>query len=214
MTDIMVDTDGIGEGPPRWVAYQPIKTLSPARVNPKQHSHATIRRSMERFGYVEPIVVDERTGRMVAGHGRLEVLAMAEARRMEPPEGIEVINGEWHVPVMHGWSSADDAEAEGYLLTSNQTTIVGGWDRTLLAEVLGEVADTDLGLDGTGFTPDDLAALLQEASADFPLDDPDTDPSLSLREYKVVIVCMDEHMQREVLEACQAHGWDSRAVIN
>jgi len=213
VTDIMVDTDGL-EGPKRWIEYQPLKTLSPARVNPKQHSHATIRRSMERFGYVEPIVVDERTGRMVAGHGRLEVLAMAEARRMEPPEGVQIIGGEWHVPVMRGWSSSNDGEAEGYLLTSNQTTIVGGWDRTLLAEVLGEVADTDLGLDGTGFTPDDLAALLAESSHDIDFGEPDSEPSLSQREFKVVIVCMDEGMQREILEACIANGWDSRAVIN
>ena len=30
--------------------------------------------SISRFGYVEPIILDDRTGRMVAGHGRRETL--------------------------------------------------------------------------------------------------------------------------------------------
>ena len=42
--------------------------------NPKAHDLGTLHRSMNRFGYLERIVINETTGRMIAGHGRCETL--------------------------------------------------------------------------------------------------------------------------------------------
>ncbi|MET3828630.1 ParB-like chromosome segregation protein Spo0J [Paenibacillus sp. DS2363] len=46
-------------------AYSPRVDLQPADVEYKK-----LRRSIEEFGYVEPIVWNERTGHMVCGHQR------------------------------------------------------------------------------------------------------------------------------------------------
>ena len=55
------------------IEYVPLDQLKKAPRNPKAHSD-DIKTSIGRFGYVEPIVVDERTGCIVAGHGRREAL--------------------------------------------------------------------------------------------------------------------------------------------
>lgn len=106
--------------------------------------------SMGRFGYVAPMILDERTGRLVAGHGRLKSLNKAKADGDRPPDRIRIRNGDWQVPVVRGIAFTDDREAEAYLLADNQTTILGGWDEGDLKEIverLGEAGE----LVGTGF---------------------------------------------------------------
>jgi site-specific DNA-methyltransferase (adenine-specific) len=127
---------------------------------------------MARYGVVEPPVLDERTGRLVAGHGRLEAFAEARAVGLDAPEGVRVnAKGEWLVPVIRGWSSRNDAEAEAYLVTSNELTITPGWDEAGLAEMLAEM-DRELA-DIAGFDFDRLLDLLPEQER---LSDPDAVP--------------------------------------
>src|SRR5664280_1969174 len=49
--------------------YNPRKDLKPGDVE-----YEKLKRSMEEFGYVEPIVWNERTGNIVGGHQRFKVL--------------------------------------------------------------------------------------------------------------------------------------------
>ena len=57
---------------------------------------------MGRFGYVAPMILDERTGRLVAGHCRLESLKRAKSAGKAPPKRVRVENGDWLVPVVRG----------------------------------------------------------------------------------------------------------------
>jgi DNA modification methylase len=135
--------------------------LQAATRNPKQHS-SEIGTSIGRFGYVEPIVLDERTGRIVAGHGRREALLAMRLRREAPPCGVRAEGDDWLVPVLRGWASRSDAEAEAYLLASNKLTEAGGWDEQALAELLKDL-DAQGALDGVGFADDELEALIRQA---------------------------------------------------
>jgi len=147
------------EHPPRWSEYLDLESLRPDPRNPKTHDIDLLRASLGRWGYVEPVVVDERTGLLVAGHGRRELLLADLASGAEPPEGVVAEGGRWSLPVQRGWSSVDDDEAGAYLVASNQIGVVGGWDTAALAELLAGVAEGP-GLDGVGFGTDDLAAML------------------------------------------------------
>ncbi len=143
---------------PTRLEWMPIGQLQAAPRNPKRHS-AEISTSIGRFGYVEPIVLDERTGRIVAGHGRREALVAMRDRGEAPPAGIRAEGGEWFVPVLRGWASRSDVEAEAYLLASNKLTEAGGWDNEALAELLRDLGAQNA-LDGVGFTEAELEALL------------------------------------------------------
>ena len=58
----------------------PVKDLKPAKYNPRKDlqpgdpEFEKLKRSVEEFGYVEPILWNQRTGGGVGGHQRLKVL--------------------------------------------------------------------------------------------------------------------------------------------
>jgi DNA modification methylase len=132
------------------VEYLPLSSLKPAKRNPKRHQIDTVLTSMGRFGYVAPMILDERTGRLVAGHGRLDSLKKAKEEGKKPPNRIGKVNGDWLVPVVRGVAFADDSEAEAYLLADNQTIILGGWDDDELKEIITRLGEEGE-LAGTGF---------------------------------------------------------------
>lgn len=58
--------------------YNPRKDLQPEDTEYKK-----LRRSIEEFGYVEPIIWNERTGNVVGGHQRLKVLLEQGAQEID-----------------------------------------------------------------------------------------------------------------------------------
>lgn len=123
------------QGPIR-VEYQPLSALQRAPKNPKAHALDVLRQSMSRFRYTEPVIVDERTGRLLSGHGRLEELERAKAAGEPAPDRIVVKGDEWFVPVVRGIATQNDDEAAAYLIADNQSVIARGWIDPILAEVL------------------------------------------------------------------------------
>lgn len=155
----------------RRVEYLTPEELLPAERNPKAHDLPAIRRSLHRFGLVDLIHRDDRTGRIVAGHGRGEaiVAALAEMRAAGevPPErwGISVEGDEWRIPVVCGWASTDDAEALAVGIALNRIG-EGLWETPDLAAVLDELTALDATLPSiVGFEPPDLSALMESIGA-------------------------------------------------
>lgn len=131
--------------------------------NPKAHDLSAIQASLRRFGFVAPIVRDDSTGRLVAGHGRLEALLGLRRTGQAPPARIEAeADGEWLVPVLCGVSFANEREAEAYLLADNRLTEVGGWEEALLVDALRDLRDVD-GLAGIGWSSREVDALIRAA---------------------------------------------------
>ena len=167
---------------PRRIEYLLLDDLIPALDNPKDHDDPGIVRSIEKFGVVEPQVLDERTGRLVVGHGRWENLLALAAKGGSAPEGVVVDDdGRWRVPVVRGWASVDDAHAEAYLIASNHLTTRGGWIEDDLVAMLTRL-DTASLLDVTGFGRDDFDDLVARLGPPPDLDDlgdkyGDPDPS-------------------------------------
>lgn len=157
--------------PPRWATYMPLAELPPATRNAKAHDQPALARSVEAFGFVEPVVLDERTGQLVAGHGRTAYLAELEAAGADPPEGVAVgEDGKWRVLVTRGWASRDDAHATAAGVALNRVGERGGWDPSLLAEDLAWIRDSNL-LDAAGFTSDYLDDLVASCAPPSTLDD-------------------------------------------
>lgn len=147
-----------------YIEYMTLAQIQRAARNPKDHDIGVMHRSMERFGYTNPMAINERTGRLVWGHGRLETLEQKKANGEAPPKRIKVDpdTGEWRAPVLRGLSFETDEEAEAYVITDNRLTELGGWDDSDLAEVLKEIEEfDDVLLLATGFDGDDLEELLE-----------------------------------------------------
>jgi len=144
----------------RHIEYQPVDQVVAAIQNPKRHAEADLDASLDEYGYTEPVMIDERTGRLVSGHGRLGMVRRAMQDGREPPDGVKVDeNGQWLLPVVRGWASRDDAQAQRYLLFANRATEMGGWDDQDLAATLQWLDDQD-SLAVTGFYDSDLADIM------------------------------------------------------
>lgn len=146
---------------PRRIEYMPIDELRGAEHNPKGHDKPRIANSISRFGFADASILDERTGRLVAGHGRHGDLLARKDQGKEPPEGVVVDDdGRWLMPVQRGWASRSDEDAQAFLVAHNRLTETGGWDEQGLLELLEGINDVDPELlDLTGYTEDDIEAL-------------------------------------------------------
>lgn len=150
-----------------FIEYQPLTEITRAPENPKQHDIGEIHQSMGRFGFTAPPMIDERTGRLVAGHGRLDTLLQRKNAGEMPPVNIDVReDGEWLVPIIRGLSFKTDAEARAYVIADNRLTELGGWDDVGLAGILKGLAEEEGGLIGIGFDGDDVDELLKRVGGD------------------------------------------------
>ena len=114
--------------------------LVPWPKNPRKgHAVDEIQRSIEAFGYLAPMVVQARTYRILAGHGRLEALKRAGVTR---------------APVIV--ADIDDARADLYTIADNKLTERGEWDFAGLADMLLEFDAADLDVTLTGFSDREL----------------------------------------------------------
>jgi DNA modification methylase len=128
------------------VEQWPINKLVPYARNARTHSDeqvGQIAASIREWGWTTPILVDEE-GSIIAGHGR--TLAAQRLKMTEVP-----------VMVAAGWS---DAKKRAYVLADNKLALNAGWDNEMLALELGEIGDLGFDLDLTGFTAEEIAALM------------------------------------------------------
>lgn len=147
------------------IVYMRLDELAGWPRNPKLHDLKSLRASIERFGFVLPLVLDEKANKITAGHGRLEVLTTMMREKAPVPQRITLAaDGTWMVPVLRGVAFTDEREAEAYLIADNNLTEIGGWDQQLLVSMLADVIQAPQGVIGTGWSPED-AALLTSFSA-------------------------------------------------
>ena len=142
------------------IEYMPLGELVKWPRNPKEHDIDMIGKSVSRFGFVQPILMDEHSGQIVAGHGRIETLEEKKEGGENPPLRVRLDDtGEWLVPVVRGVEFNSDGEMEAYAVADNHAVELGGWDQKTLADVLSGLADED-GLDGTGWDADEVEKIL------------------------------------------------------
>lgn len=149
----------------RRLEYIPLDDIVRAPRNPNGHDIPGIAASIRRHGFVEPVIRDDRTGYLLGGHGRLDVLVDMRAAEEVAPAGI---THDWRVPCILGWASASDAEAEALLLAMVNLTKHPVEDAHLLAQMLSDLAADPGGLAGTGYDDASLDLLFSQLAEDAP----------------------------------------------
>src|SRR5947207_3370035 len=96
--------------------------------NPKGHDLGFLGEAFAANGMAEFPTIDEGTGRMVAGHGRVKKLEAMLRDGEKPPARVVVRGGKWFVPVIRGMTFADPAK---HVVASNRGVELGGWETNL-----------------------------------------------------------------------------------
>jgi DNA modification methylase len=141
------------------IELRPIDGLLPYVRNPRLHSDAQVAQlaaSMAEFGWTNPVLVDGKGG-VIAGHGRL-----LAARKL----GLD------QVPVIE-LAHLTETQKRAYIIADNQLSLNASWDEDLLRVELDALREADFDLDLTGFSDEDLDALLagEETTNDGQTDD-------------------------------------------
>ena len=142
------------------IEYMALSELLRTERNPKKHDLPALRASMLRWGFAQPLAIDERTKKIVEGHGRIEVLQAMKQAGGKPPLRVTAKAKEWMVPVVRGLSFANDQEAEAYLIAANQLTTAGGWDDQLLGSMLAQLQQANVSFEGLGFDQGTITSML------------------------------------------------------
>jgi len=124
-----------------------INTVVPYARNPRQNQAAIskVAASIKEFGWQQPIVVDSEMV-VIAGHTRL---AAAQSLGMDK---VPIVVAEDLTP----------AQVKAYRLADNRVSQEAEWDHDLLTLELQDLLGEEYDLDLTGFSDDELAALLAE----------------------------------------------------
>jgi hypothetical protein len=120
-----------------------ISRLKPHPSNARTHDVPKIQRSLERFGQVNPIVVQKSTGYIIKGHGTVEAATRLKWSTID----VQIVD-------------MDDDTALGYLIADNATSDSSGYDKRKLLGVL----QSALSLEGLGFDEDDIEALNEDVN--------------------------------------------------
>ena len=126
----------------------PIERLTDFRGNARTHSKAQLKqivRSIERFGFTNPILVDEAFT-VLAGHGRL-----AAARQLGMKE----------VPTLQ-ISHLSEAEKRAYVIADNRIAEKAGWDKEVLAIEMQALIDLDFDVTLSGFDIPEIDIIISE----------------------------------------------------
>jgi hypothetical protein len=166
--------------------------------------------SILRFGFVAPVMIDEATDTLVAGHGRLQALAAMRADGYDPPRGIMekagIAEGQWEAPVFRGVTFTSEHDRDAYLIADNNLTIKGGWRMDALTDMLESLAteDPQHGLDGTGYDMEDLDMLLADKNFEPP---PPPPPQEIEMRFGVWMQVKDKVQENAVADLLEKHGW-------
>ncbi|MGN8712600.1 site-specific DNA-methyltransferase [Hornefia butyriciproducens] len=126
-----------------------VKDLLPADYNPRKDlkpgdpEYEKLKRSIEQFGYVEPVIWNENTGRVVGGHQRLKVLTDMGITEVD----VVVVD-------------MDTEKEKALNIALNK--ISGEWDTEKLALVIADLQGTDFDVSLTGFDPEELEDLFRD----------------------------------------------------
>ena len=127
--------------------YNPRKDLKPGDTE-----YEKLKRSIEQFGYVEPVIWNQTTGRVVGGHQRLKVLM---DMGMTEVDCVVV--------------AMDEEKEKALNIALNK--ISGDWDKDKLALLIADLQGADFDVSLTGFEPAEIDALFKDTLKDGVKDD-------------------------------------------
>ena len=132
--------------------------LMPAKYNPRKDlkpgdaEYEKLKRSLEEFGYVEPVIWNRTTGNVVGGHQRLKVLL---SMGMTEIDCVVV----------------ELSEEKEKALNVALNKISGDWDKNKLALLIADLQGADFDVSLTGFDPAEIDDLFKDTLKDGIKDD-------------------------------------------
>lgn len=173
--------------------WEPVEAVVANPRNPNRHSADQVKRiaaNIAAFGWRVPIGVSKRSGFVVRGHGRLQAAIQA---------------GWSHVPI-----DVQEYESEAHewadMVADNRIAELSSRDEDAVAQLVTEVQQSGLATQLTGYTVDELQAMVCE-----PPKNEDSEVEIA-EAYEVIAECTDENQQQQIFQMLTEKGIKCRLV--
>jgi hypothetical protein len=172
-----------------------IEEIVPNPRNPNQHSKEQVvllAKIIKAQGWRSPIVISNRSGFVVKGHGRLQAAKLLKVEQ---------------VPVdFQGYQS--EAQEWGDMVADNQIAELADLSTELLSSLVVDLAKTDFDLSLTALSQDELNQMLGKVV-------PEDEPAQFIPEkWGVLVECSDEENQKTLLKIFTEQGLSCKALLS
>lgn len=164
-----------------------------ARRHPAAQRDA-LRGSLNAVGWIAPVIVSQRSGKLLDGHARIEEALSRDESALVPYVLVDV-------------SEAEEAIILG---TFDPITGMATYDREVLDALLREIETNDAGLQN----------LLEDLAAKqglIPTDDAgaaDDQTGMLKDQWEIVVKCSSERQQIDLLDRLTEEGYECRALLS
>jgi len=147
-----------------------IDKIKPAPYNPRidikdnPDFYEKLKNSIEKFGYVEPIIYNKRTGHIVGGNQRYQIL---KDKGIKEIEVVEI----------------DLPEEDEKALNIALNKISGDWDFPKLNELILDLEEQDYDIELTGFDEKEIDKLFEDIKEEY---NPQYDFSKDIKDWKIL----------------------------
>jgi len=165
-----------------------INKLKPSPYNPRESVknnkkfYDKLKKSIENFGYIEPIIYNKRNKHIVGGHQRFEILKDLNYTVID---AIEI--------------DVDDKKEKALNIALNK--ISGKWNVDKLEDLLRDLEDSDFSK-LTGFDNREIDKILNKKNNNINLN----------TVFEVVIECNDEFEQKKIYDNMVMEGYNCRLL--
>lgn len=127
------------------MVWVPIGDIHPWDKNPRDNDAGVeqVAASIKTFGFVNPIIVQLSSNRIIAGHTRFKASHHLSLKR------VRVI-----------FADFDDDKANAYAIADNKLAELSSWDDDILPGLLADLRDKDFDLSTLGFGEEELSNLI------------------------------------------------------
>ena len=146
------------------IIYKKVDELIPYINNARTHNDEQVSQicaSINEYGFTNPLLIDENNS-IIAGHGRL--LAAKKLKMKEVP-----------CIVLCGLT---EAQKKAYIIADNKLALNAGWNDELLKIEFENLKELDFDLNLTGFSADEIDAILDNIEDDKEIQEDDFDGEL------------------------------------
>lgn len=178
----------------------PIESITPYHNNPRDNMEGVddVARSLEEFGFRQPIVVDLDKV-IIVGHTRYHA-----AKKLGLKE----------VPI-HIAEDLDENKVRAYRIADNKVAEKSKWDDLKLQAEIEELIAQDFDLESLGFSEKELEELMADPDEDKDEGVTETPEGKELKSgFQIVLFIDSEDQQAELLEEFAKRGLSCRAIVS
>ena len=189
--------------------------IQPSEYNPREiqsKEYDKLTKSINEFGFVDPIIINLKNNHIIGGHQRYKVLLDKHSDELDKFKELNIVRlGDigWVFPNTE--LTVEDEEHEKALnIALNQQNLMGEWDNDKLKTLFHDLNESEINLDITGFEDFEIDLFLDDEYETFTyqhlIDEKEEEPTEDIIEDEKTTEYEEEEIGGDILSSIEQHN--------